>query len=256
MVAGAAVMLCRMTDAPENEASGGTLPDVVRDGVWVVIAAYNEERSVAGVVSELRKTYPNVIVVDDGSADGTKREASRVARYTLRHAVNRGQGAALQTGLEFVLSKGARYIVTFDADGQHDPADIAAMVRPIAEGDVSITLGSRFLGEAGRSNEIPRLRRLTLRLAVLFTRVVNRVRLSDAHNGLRCFSAEAAGRIRITADRMAHASEIIDLIRDTKLPYREVPVRVRYTAYSMAKGQSSLAGFRIVLHYMVGRIFD
>lgn len=249
-------MLCGMTAAPETGAPGETLPGEVRDGVWVVVAAYNEERSVAGVVGELREVYPNVVVVDDGSSDATRREASRVARYTLRHAVNRGQGAALQTGLEFALSRGARYVVTFDADGQHDPADIAAMVRPIAGGDVSITLGSRFMGEAGRSNEIPRVRRLALRFAVLFTRVVNRMPLSDAHNGLRCFSAEAAGKIRITADRMAHASEIIDLIRDTRLPYREVPVRVRYTAYSMAKGQSSLAGFRIVLHYIVGRIFD
>ena len=122
---------------------------------------------------------------------------------------------------------------------------------PIWRGECEITLGSRFLGQA---TNIPRSRRLTLRLAVLFTRLVNRTPLTDAHNGLRAFSRGAASRIQITLDRMAHASELIDLIADTGLPFKEVPVRIRYTEHSLAKGQSSRGAFRIVFHYLLGRI--
>lgn len=248
-----------MPDAEEEHSPAATpqqLEPSVRDGVWVVIAAYNEENAIAGVVSELRRRYANVVVVDDGSTDGTHAAARAVAAFTLRHPVNRGQGAALQTGIEFALSRGASYVVTFDADGQHDPDDIAALVAPIASGEAAITLGSRFLSKTERPEGMPALRRATLKAAVVFTRLVNRMPLTDAHNGLRCFNAEAASRISIKADRMAHASEIIDHIRRTNLPVREVPVNVRYTEYSLAKGQTSSAGFKILFHYFMARLFD
>lgn len=242
-------------DAPDGPS--GPTPELsaeVRDRVFVVIAAYNEASALPAVVAEVRERYDHVVVVDDGSSDGTHAAALGCARYILRHAVNRGQGAALQTGIEYALQRGAEYVVTFDADGQHRVEDIAAMVAPVAAGEADITLGSRFLGE--RAENMPLGRRVALKLAVLFTRVVNRVSLTDAHNGLRCFSRRAAERVRIRADRMAHASEMIDLVRETGLPFREVPVRVRYTAYSLGKGQSSLGGVRIVFHYLVGRLFD
>jgi len=238
--------------APSN--ADAPLPQHIRDGVFVVIAAYNETQTLPAVVAELRHLYDNVVVVDDGSHDATFHAARRCARYVLRHAVNRGQGAALQTGIDFALLHDARYVVTFDADGQHRPEDIAALLQPILAGRAEIALGSRFL--SGAPESIPLSRRLVLKLAVLFTRLVNGVKLTDAHNGLRCFSRSAAERIHISADRMAHASEIIDLIRDTGLPYTEVPVTIRYTDYSLAKGQSSLAALRIMIHYIVGRLFD
>jgi len=220
---------------------------------FVVIPAYNEEASIERVVPEVRAVYPNVVVVDDGSGDDTFAAASRVARYTLRHPVNRGQGAALQTGITYALKRGARYVVTFDADGQHRVEDIAALLEPIRRGECEIALGSRFLGQ---TVDMPPARRRVLKLAVLFTRVVNRVNLTDAHNGLRAFSRYAASKIDITLDRMAHASELIDLVRDSGLAYREIPVQIRYTDYSMAKGQDSRGAFRIVLHYLLGRVFQ
>ena len=171
----------------------------------------------------------------------------------LRHFINRGQGAALQTGIEFALRRGARFIVTFDADGQHRVEDIPPMLEPIWRGQCEVTLGSRFLGE---TVDIPRTRRLTLRLAVLFTKFVNRVQLTDAHNGFRAFSRRAAQTIHITMDRMAHASELIDQIRLSGLPFREVPVQIRYTVYSLAKGQSSRGAIRIVWQYLLGRVFQ
>ena len=122
------------------------LPRDVRDATFIVIAAYNEGSCLADVVREVRGVYPQVVVVDDGSTDDTYEAAERSATYVLRHAINRGQGAALQTGIRFALLRGAEYVVTFDADGQHRVQDIRALVTPICQGDCQITLGSRFLG--------------------------------------------------------------------------------------------------------------
>jgi glycosyltransferase involved in cell wall biosynthesis len=169
----------------------------------------------------------------------------------LRHVVNRGQGAALQTGIQFALLRGAGVVVTFDADGQHRVQDVESMVAPILRGECEITLGSRFLGG---TEDIPASRRRMLRLAVLFTRIVNRVNVTDAHNGLRAFSRRAAEQINITLDRMAHASELIDQIRASGLGFREVPVQIRYTDYSIDKGQRSGNAIRIVLNYLLGRV--
>ena len=239
--------------ADQNDSTGMTLPEPVRRETFIVIAAYNEGPCIADVVREVRQQFGNVVVVDDGSRDDTFDAARQAATYTLRHPVNRGQGAALQTGIEFALQQGASYIVTFDADGQHRVEDIPAMVDPIACGDCEITLGSRFLGS---TENMPASRRRTLRMAVLFTRVVNRVELTDAHNGFRAFSRRAAQQIEITLDRMAHASELIDQVKATGLPFIEVPVRIRYTDYSMSKGQTARGAVQIVVQYLLGRVLQ
>lgn len=223
------------------------------EDVFVIIPAYNESTCIGQVAREVRNVYPHVVVVDDGSRDNTSEAAKSGATYVLRHPVNRGQGAALQTGITFALQRGADYIVTFDADGQHRVEDIEALLVPLRAGECEITLGSRFLGNV---LDMPAARRRVLKLAVLFTRIVNRVKLTDAHNGLRAFSKRAAQHIDITLDRMAHASELIDQIRRSGLGYKEIPVQIRYTEYSIAKGQSSRGAFRIVLHYILGRVFQ
>lgn len=227
------------------------LPDDVKAGVFLVIAAYNEAPCIAEVVREVKASYPNVVVVNDGSADATAREARAGGATVLTHLVNRGQGAALQTGITYALAQGAQYIVTFDADGQHDIADLPALVGPIARGEVDICLGSRFLAQG---SNVPALRRVVLAGAVLFTRLTSRVKLTDAHNGYRAFSRRAAERIDLQLDRMAHASEIIDQVHASGLPYKEVPVRVRYTEYSRMKGQKSSAALRVAFDYLIGRL--
>jgi len=226
------------------------LPQHVRESTFVVIAAYNEEACIEEVARDVRAVYPHVVVVDDGSTDRTFEAAGRGATYTLRHVINRGQGAALQTGIEFALLHDARFIVTFDADGQHRVEDIEPMIAPIARGDCEITLGSRFLGE---TQDMPASRKWMLRVAVLFTRIVNRVKVTDAHNGFRVFSNRAARCIDITLDRMAHASELIDQIKASGLPFKEVPVRIRYTEYSLSKGQSFGGALKVVWQYLIGR---
>src|ERR1051325_6178059 len=164
---------------------------------------------------------------------------------------NRGQGAALQTSIEFALSRGAEYIVTFDADGQHQVGDISRLIEPIARGECEVTLGSRFLGEA---KNLPAARKWLLRLGVWFTRFVNGLRLTDTHNGLRAFSISAARKLDIHLDGMAHASEIIDVISRHRLSFREVPVEVHYTDYSLAKGQSSRGAARIAIQYLLEKV--
>ncbi|MAG29467.1 MAG: family 2 glycosyl transferase [Deltaproteobacteria bacterium] len=227
------------------------LAESLRKGVYVVVPAYNERTTLPEVVRTLRRDYPNVVVVDDGSSDSSYEVSRRAGASVLRHIVNRGQGAALQSGIEFSLLRGAQIIVTFDADGQHDARDIARLVQPIAAGEVDATLGSRFL-EPG--SNVPLARRLLLSGGILFTWLTSGVRLTDTHNGLRAFSREAAGALEIRMDRMAHASEFVEKLHRSGLHYREVPVRIRYTRYSLAKGQQASGALGIVRDYLMGRI--
>jgi len=238
---------------PDSPPPLDPLPIDARERAYVVVPAYNEAPAIGAVLHELRAMYPNVVVVDDGSSDGTSQAARTAAAYVLRHPINCGQGAALQTGIDFALLHGADYVVTFDADGQHRVEDITALLSPILCGECDIALGSRFLGSCVG---IPPLRRRMLRLGVLFTRLVNGVNLTDAHNGLRAFSRRAAQRINLRLDRMAHATELIDQVRQSGLPFKEVPVEIRYTPYSLRKGQPTRGAVRIALHYLLGRVLQ
>lgn len=241
-----------LDDSDNNPPISSSHADVP-DGVFVVVPAYNEAPAIGTVLHELRAVYRHVVVVDDGSTDGTQEAARAGAAYVLRHPINCGQGAALQTGIDFALLQGAKFIVTFDADGQHRVEDITALLAPILNGECDIALGSRFLGT---SVGIPHFRRRMLRLGVLFTRLVNGVHLTDAHNGLRAFSRRAAQQINLRLDRMAHATELIDQVKQSGLPFKEVPVQIRYTEYSLRKGQSTRGAIRIILHYLLGRVLQ
>lgn len=239
------------TTGGEPETAPAALSEETRRGLFVVIAAFNEARAIYDVVKELRESCPNVVVVDDGSRDDTWREAGRAGAIVVRHMLNRGQGAALQTGITYALRSGAQWVVTFDADGQHRPEDIPALLAPITRGQVDICLGSRFLGHA---DNMPASRRFMLLGAVIFTRVTSGLKLTDAHNGLRAFSRQAASHLDLRLDRMAHASELIDQVRSSGLRYCEVPVHIRYTDYSMTKGQRSSAALRVAFDYLIGRV--
>jgi glycosyltransferase involved in cell wall biosynthesis len=223
-----------------------------RDLIYVIIPAYNEATAVYDVVRGVRDEFPNVVVVDDGSRDATSSEARRAGATVLRHVLNRGQGAALQTGIDYSVRRGAEVVVTFDADGQHRTEDVTRLLEALDRNDADIAIGSRFLDL--RSN-VPMFRRFTLRVAARFMRMTSGVALTDAHNGLRAMRHDAAKRIHLTIDGMAHASEIVDQIYRLKLKVVEVPVVIHYSEYSVAKGQSSLAAFRIAFDYLMKRIF-
>ena len=219
--------------------------------VWVVIAAYNEGQVIADVIAGLRQTPHRIVVVDDGSADATADRAQIAGATVVRHPINLGQGAALQTGIQFALANGAEFIVTFDADGQHRTTDIAVMLEALRRNRADFALGSRFLGT---ELHVPALRRLVLRAATWFTRVTTGLRVSDAHNGLRAMTRRGAGVIRLRQNRMAHASEILDQIASSGLNYVEVPVTIDYSRYSMAKGQRSSELLIILLDLFARRL--
>jgi len=223
-----------------------------REGVYIVVPAYNEASAVHDVVSDLRSEFSNVVVVDDGSDDATAAEARRAGAIVIQHIVNRGQGAALQTGIDYSVQRGAEIVVTFDADGQHRVEDVDRLIDALRDRDADIAIGSRFLDL--RSN-VPALRRLMLRIAARFMLIATGVALTDAHNGLRALRRQAAEQIHLTIDGMAHASEIVDQIRRLRLRVAEVPVVIHYSEYSLRKGQSNLAAIRIAFDYLMKRIF-
>ncbi len=219
--------------------------------LWVVIAAYNEEPRLGATLAGLRaRGYENVVVVDDGSRDRTHEVALGSGVWVLRHLINLGQGAALQTAIRFALLRGAATVVTFDADGQHDPDQIPVVAGPVRDGTAEVALGSRFLG---RAENIPFSRMLVLKGGVVFTRLFSGIKVSDTHNGFRAFSRAAVEKIKITQNRMAHASEILDQVQSLGLRYVEVPVTIRYSAETTAKGQSSWNAVKIVAQLLLGR---
>lgn len=224
---------------------------MIDNQVWLIVPAYNEGPALQAALQALCARYRRIVVVDDGSSDDTPNIAARFPVHLLRHAINLGQGAALQTGLEYALAKGAAILVTFDSDGQHDVDDVEALTAPIRAGRADIVLGSRFLGSA---DGLPLVRRLVLKSGVLFTRLMSRINVTDTHNGLRAFSRRAARQISLQENRMAHASEILDQIRRSQLRYCEVPVRIRYSAETLEKGQSSWAALKIACQFLLGRI--
>lgn len=220
------------------------------EAAFAVVPAYNEAQVVGDSVRALAGADLRVVVVDDGSTDETAAVARAAGATVLRHAVNRGQGAALQTGIAYALRRGAEQIVTFDADGQHGAEAVPALLQPLIEGRADVVLGSRFLDGQTR---VPIFRRLTLKAAIVFTRAMTGLRITDTHNGLRALTRRAAGCIALRQDRMAHASEILDQIAAARLRYIEVPVHIRYSDYSRRKGQGSLGAFRVALDYLLGR---
>jgi glycosyltransferase involved in cell wall biosynthesis len=209
--------------------------------VWLVVPLYNEATVIADVVRRARQAFPKVVCVDDGSSDDSAALAEAAGARVVRHPVNLGQGAALQTGFDYILTDPEmRYAVTFDADGQHQLEDVLVMLERIRRGDVDVVFGSRFLDERTRPSA---LKRLVLRLAVIYTNLTTKTQLTDAHNGLRVLSREVVERIDITQNRMAHASELVAQIGSMRIHGKPVslaeePVHILYSDYSRAKGQS------------------
>lgn len=220
--------------------------------VYVVIAAYNEAAVIARVVGEVKRAGYPIVVVDDGSRDETAAIACAAGAVVLEHPFNLGQGAALQTGIDYALAEAAEVVVTFDADGQHRVTDIARLVDALAVERADFALGSRFLGH---SPNLPPLRRLLLQAATLFTRLTTGLELTDTHNGLRAMTRRGAAAIRLRQNRMAHASELLSQIGASGLRYVERPVTIEYTAYSLSKGQSMRDAIFILLDLFARRLY-
>jgi glycosyltransferase involved in cell wall biosynthesis len=217
-----------------------------------VIPAYNEATRIADVIKDVRAYVDVVVVVDDGSIDDTAHVATTAGAHVYRHMINRGQGAALRTGIEAALQLGAEVLVHIDADGQHDPGSIASLLAPIQHGEADIVFGSRFLGM--KPEGMPLLRRCVLYAARLFSTFALGIsrHFTDPQSGLRAMSAVAARSIRFTQDRKAHCSEILHMVSRSDLRVMEIPTRVTYTADTLEKGNKTSDALQIAWHLFIG----
>lgn len=225
---------------------------VVGDDVCVIVPAYNEAAVVASVIRDLVARFGHVVVVDDGSTDGTGQVAREAGASVVRHAINLGQGAALQTGFDYALRLGGvTHVITFDADGQHRPDDALRLLKQCRSEDYDIVLGSRTMGTVV---DQPWQRALLLRAAVAFSRLTSGLDLTDTHNGLRVLTRRALGRISLRQCGMAYASELEHEISRSGLRWCEVPVEILYTDYSCAKGQRGLNTINILFDLVNARL--
>lgn len=226
--------------------------------VWLVIPCFNEGPVIGEVVRAARRTFPNIVVVDDGSRDGSGDAALAAGAHLVRHPVNLGQGAAIQTGVEYARSRpGARFFVTFDADGQHQVKDVVAMIDRLRTEPVDIIVGTRFGAApdtgADTESQVPWIKRVVLRTVVFLSPTSRRLGLTDAHNGLRAFNRTVADALELRMNGMSHASEFVSLMDSHGWRTVEHPVDILYTEYSMSKGQSLINGINILVDGLLGR---
>lgn len=209
--------------------------------IFVVLPAFNEEKKIGRVIRGLfEHGFNQVVVVDDGSLDNTSQEAVNAGATVLNHSINRGQGAALQTGNDYALQNGAEIIVHFDADGQFNPADIKSGIDRLCLESADVLLGSRFLDNRSR---IPFFKKYAiLPVSRFINNLFSGLKLTDVHNGFRIMTRQAAEKICITQAGMAHNSEIPRLIKENNLKYVEHPVEVFY----FENGQGVGGGIKIL----------
>lgn len=223
-----------------------------QDDVAIIIPAYNEGTAIAETINSIPKKFRHIICIDDGSKDDTAQQIRSTRAQLVSHPINLGQGAALQTGIDFgLLSDNIKYFVTYDADGQHRMEDVETMLQYIRNHPVDIVLGSRFLGKA---ENISTLKKLILKAAIKFSNLSSGVKLTDTHNGLRVFNRKVAEGLKLQMADFAHASEIIDRIGEKKYSYKELPVTIIYTDYSRSKGQSVINAVNIGFDVLIGRL--
>lgn len=225
-----------------------------------VIPIYNESDACIDIVKQILGAGHSVVAVDDGSSNGIfkslEKEFDGIENFVfVRHLSNLGQGAALQTGFDYILESAsdARFVITFDADGQHRLEDLPNFLLPFKENpDLEVTLGSRFLGS---TVNMPWSKRIVLKIWILFTFCFSGMWMSDTHNGYRAIKVSSLPKLRLTFNGMEHASELLELIGQQKMVYQEVPNTIVYTEYSMARGQKLSNSLRIVKNLILGRLF-
>lgn len=221
---------------------------------WLVIPCFNEGAVIEDVIRNARKTFPNIVAVNDGSTDDSAVRIHSAGAHLVNHPVNLGQGAAIQTGVEYARAQpGAQYFVTFDADGQHQVKDVVAMLERLRTEDKDIIVGTRFGRPRSAEDQVPWIKRFVLKTVVMLSPRTRRLGLTDAHNGLRVFNRKVAQELNIRMNGMSHASEFLTQIDHNKWRVAEQPVDILYTEYSMSKGQSLINGVNILADGFVAR---
>ena len=219
---------------------------------WLIVPCYNEGTVIFDVLTNARETLPNIVGVNDGSADDSAAQIRAAGAHLVDHPVNLGQGAAIQTGVEYARAQpGAKYFVTFDADGQHQVKDVMRMIERLRTEPLDIIVGTRFAGQ--ENSQVPWIKRAVLKTVVMLSPRTKKLGLTDAHNGLRAFNRTVAEEMNIRMNGMSHASEIVSMIEKHGWRVDEEPVDILYTEYSMSKGQSLINGVNILADGLVAR---
>jgi len=219
---------------------------------WLIVPCYNEGTVIFDVLTNARETFPNIVGVNDGSADDSAAQIRAAGAHLVDHPVNLGQGAAIQTGVEYARKQpGAQYFVTFDADGQHQVKDVVRMIERLRTEPLDIIVGTRFAGQD--NSQVPWIKRAVLKTVVMLSPRTKKLGLTDAHNGLRAFNRKVAEEMNIRMNGMSHASEIVSMIEKHGWRVDEEPVDILYTEYSMSKGQSLINGVNILADGLVAR---
>jgi glycosyltransferase involved in cell wall biosynthesis len=220
----------------------------------IVIPAYNEALTIADVVRGAVKIADRVLVVDDGSRDQTRELARQAGALVVRHAVNRGVGAALGTGIEAAVRLGADSVVTMDADGQHRAEDAAKVFERLDQGDVDLVIGSR-MKQGDEPGNMPLHRVLFNTIGNVLTFFLFGVWVTDSQSGLRGLSRRAATTIELRTNGMESLSEFIKEKKDKRWRMAEVPIKAIYTDYSMSKGQNFFVGVKVAMRLIFRRFF-
>jgi glycosyltransferase involved in cell wall biosynthesis len=215
--------------------------------IMVLIPAFNEEKILVEVLRKVKKACKKyqqliIVVVNDGSKDGTAKVASEEEAIVISHPINRGLGAAIGTGMEYAKLNAVDVMVTLDADDQHNPDNIEKLIDSLAADNIDVVIGSRFL----QQNSIPLDRKIIISLANLFVAFLYKIKTTDSQSGFRAFSKRAINKIKIRTQGMEVSTELFSEIREHKLKLLEVPIDVKYTSYSRSKGQSNLNSLSII----------
>jgi glycosyltransferase involved in cell wall biosynthesis len=217
--------------------------------VVIIIPAYNEEKNIKSIINACQLLgYSHIVVVDDGSTDNTAAIAREAGAVVVSHILNRGAGAATQTGLQAARLLNADVAVTIDADEQHKPQDIKSLINVLVAEKSDVVIGSRFMNH---ENRVPLVRRLFNRIANIVTYFLSGIMLTDSQSGLKAFSRKALETINISSSGFEFSSEIIRETDHYKLSITEVPVSVVYTPYSLSKGQNLSTGLATVFRLII-----
>jgi len=223
---------------------------MIKNKIIVVIPAYNEEKTIVEVINKVKPLVDEIVIVDDGSSDKTAQLAEKQGVTVLRHLINRGQGAALQTGNQYALKKGGEIIVHFDADGQFLAEEIKDIVQPLEQGGAEVVFGSRFLE---KKSEIPWFKKqIIIPLAHLANKLIIGFSLTDPQSGFRALSRKATEMIQIENDGMAHCSEILYKVFKNNFKIKEVPITVIYHDF----GQHFGGGIKIIKDLFLAKLMD
>jgi len=220
--------------------------------IFIVMPAYNETEVIVSTIKPLLLKGYEVVVVDDGSKTDIEKFLAGTNVHFLKHDINLGQGAALQTGMDYAKQFEPDFVVHFDADGQHSLEDIEYFIEQAKAHNVEMVIGSRFLKRETR-DLVPSKRRMLLRVARFINYIFTGLFLTDAHNGFRVVRGSALHKLKITENRMAHATEILRLIKRNKISFVEAATKIHYTEYSMQKGQRASNSFNILIDLILHR---